>query len=275
MKRNPPGLIANKAISENEARSRGTSTPVWRLLALPRCISARQGRWSWEQLLPEEEKRHQFIQWRNQNASNGLCLPLVVVHSYWYLLALLLIISRFFFQNLVLGPQAWPVRINLSDSGSRSRRHSQCCRWRRPPGRWTLWSGRWAPYFSTGSSSALRCGSEDSERNRTDAQKGLNFSFRQKKDEKKIISTGECPRITLQPSPTPTAREFSQSCKCTTQLTCNKGMATFPRKSALRSLSSSNTVTSSTEWMSFTLLWVSVGRRGLVLDTRECWLCWI
>ncbi|KAK0134681.1 Zinc finger BED domain-containing protein 1 [Merluccius polli] len=36
--------------------------------------------------------------------------------------------------------------------------------------------------------------------------------------------------------------------------TYNKGMATFPRKSALRSRSSSRTVTSRTAWMSFTLL---------------------
>ena len=46
-------------------------------------------------------------------------------------------------------------------------------------------------------------------------------------------------------------------------LTCNNGMATFPRKSALLSLSSSNTVTSNTEWMSFTLL-----RRQR--QTRKC-----
>ncbi len=38
------------------------------------------------------------------------------------------------------------------------------------------------------------------------------------------------------------------------ELTFNNGMATFPRKSALRSRSSSYTVISSTEWMSFTLL---------------------
>ena len=38
------------------------------------------------------------------------------------------------------------------------------------------------------------------------------------------------------------------------KLTYNKGMDTFPRKSALRSRSSSRTVTSRTAWMSFTLL---------------------
>lgn len=88
--------------------------------------------------------------------------------------------------NLELGLSARPIRMNSSYSDAGPQWHSQCCRWRRSPGRWLLWSGRSAPYFSTNSSSALHFGSDKSDRDRIDTLRGLNFNFRQLKKNKKI-----------------------------------------------------------------------------------------